>query len=222
MANFLCALLLCGLLVSSVCAQVGAPPFQRLVISDSGFVSRIDLGAPLDGGGVDFEPCEIPKNWETKHGAKNTVSFQADGPNGSGRYWNITYGWSASQDTLPVRGFCINTTTLGWRTLQAFEDRALPWVEDVNQDGRLEILLWDIFNSDTLTGASESMPGLITWVYEIRNENTVVYSKSLTQLFAKRIAKAYRAPLPSSGPMDSALVKLRESFARDLVKFSGK
>jgi len=67
--------------------------------------------------------------------------IDAEGPFGSGKYWNIAVGLSGKRETTPTRGVCFMTSALGWLTLQHFKDVALPWADVLDSDGKPELIV---------------------------------------------------------------------------------
>jgi len=130
---------------------------------------------------------------------RNHVTIYADGPHGSGRYWDISLGISTTQAGIPERGVCLQTTTLGWRSLQHFENKAIPWSEDLDHDGEAEFILWDSFSFEANPElASNATYALVAWVYKRTGADRLELDLPLSRKMAQRIAAAYRKPLKST------------------------
>lgn len=171
--------------------------------------------------GEDFEgPCEdVPaKEWTRKPCGPVELLVHAEGPSGSGRYWILTIGLTTRKGAAPERGVCLQTSTLGWRTLQRFKDLPLPWADDLDEDGKAELMIWDSF---PLT-ADESMAelGLMAWVYRIQPDATFTIDWNLTRRMARELAAAYRLPLQPERM--GKLQEVRNSIARELEKFASE
>jgi hypothetical protein len=138
-----------------------------------------------------------------------------DDPEGSGRFWKVMVGVSEKKQSKPVRGTCISTSTVGWRTLQRYSKGPLPLLDDVNHDGTPEFLLWDSFplHSD----ASMAEYALVAWVYRLTSPDSLVVDWELTRGMARSIAKEYRSPLEAS---TGCLRELRAQAAAALEKFA--
>lgn len=139
----------------------------------------------------------------------------ADGPSGSGRSWTVTAGVGGRQQSGPTRGVCFTASTVGWRTLQHFRNGPLPWRDDLDHDGKAEVIVWDSFALHE--DASMAEHGLVAWVYRLNSDNTLALDWSLSRQMAREIAEAYRAPLDSK---ESSLAPLRTQAAEALERFA--
>ena len=170
--------------------------------------------------GEDFEgACEdVPaKGWTRKLSGPFDLLVHADGPSGSGRYWVLTAGIAGRQRETPERGICLQTSTLGWRTLQQFKNLPLPWADDLDQDGKAELIIWDSFP----LSADESMAefGLMAWVYRVKPDETFSVDWNLTRRMAGELAEAYRLPLQADR---WKLQKVRNLIAQELEIFASE
>lgn len=158
--------------------------------------------------------CEdIPASAWTKVPSKPwDVWVHADGPHGSGRFWTLTLGVGTGQGTKPARGFCLTTSTVGWRTLQRF-GRALMWVDDLDKDGKAELVIWDSFPLSDDPSMAEY--GLVAWVYQLA-ESAFTVDWRLSRKMAEEIAAAYREPLERNRPLQP----LRDAAAHELEMFA--
>lgn len=197
---------------NSVHAQIKNPPLCRikpthlkLLLPHHGFVS---LDQPQ-------ESCEdFPaEGWMSKPFGSSSLFVRAEGPSGSGRYWNFTVGLGESRDLQPRRGICFSTSTVGWRTLQHYPELPLPWLKDFDHDGKAELILWESFPFSENSSLAEY--GLIAWVYRFDSKSTFLLDWSLTRKMAKQIARFYRLPPAKDTKMDPT----RNEFARLLERF---
>jgi hypothetical protein len=136
---------------------------------------------------------EVPAGEWTRIQSKSVAVWaHADGPSGSGRFWRITIGLTDTQVAVPTRGFCLSTSTVGWRTLQRYARTPLPWVEDIDEDGKPELLIWDSFPLSHEPSMAEF--GLVVWVYELRAQDVFTIDWELTRRMTDELAKAYGQP----------------------------
>jgi hypothetical protein len=138
--------------------------------------------------------CAPAGTWARMASDSLDVLVAAEGPAGSGRYWNVTIGLARPDEDSLLRGVCMVTTTLGWRTLQVDGEVSLPmpWLADRDRDGRPEVLVWNDF--PLRREASPAEYGLVAWVYEFDGHQRFVFDKQLTRAVAGQIAAAYRTP----------------------------
>jgi hypothetical protein len=106
---------------------------------------------------------------------------------------------------------------VGWRTLQRYKKTPLPWLDDLDNDGRAELIIWSSFPLQE--DASLADYGLIAWVYRLTSEDSLAIDWGLSRQMAREIAEAYRAPLE---PLDSYLGPLRTKAAEALERFADK
>jgi hypothetical protein len=110
----------------------------------------------------------------------------------------VTVGVGPANAAEPRRGFCLETTTIAWRRLVAglrARDRqdSLPaplrWLEDVDRDGRPELVIWSSFPL-----SEEGLPiesGLVAWVYEADSTGRFAIDWSATRARARQLASLY-------------------------------
>jgi hypothetical protein len=182
---------------------------------------RLSLDFPEQGvawhaGEESMGACEevSPNGWVRRSSPNVDLLIFADGPSGSGRFWQVTVSIAKKQEVEPSRGFCIMTSTVGWRTLQRFQSSGLFWIDDGDDDGWPELVLWDSFR----LSEDPSMAGhaLVAWVYELDSKESLVLDWDLSRKMALEIATAYRTPIDSD---DSVLQAFRRKAARDLEAF---
>ncbi len=202
--------------VTPVFAGESAPPaclmqpaWQSIHIKDGEFIWLRD---------GDFkEPCDnLPSNgWIRRSAGPGDLHVHADGPTGSGRFWTVTVGVSGKQESQPTRGVCLSTSTLGWRTLQHFGKGPLPWLDDVNNDGRAEFILWDSFPLHNEASMAEY--ALMAWVYRLVAPDLLVIDLDLSRDLAGLLSKEYRSPSKNDKgyPGD-----MREKAAVSLERFA--
>ena len=188
------------------------PPYLEIRLSDHGF-TRLPVEQHED-------PCEAieQQKWIRKSSGPFDLFVYPDGPSGSGRYWSVTVGIADGNDLEPIRGFCLETSTVGFRTLQSYKRTPLPWLDDLDNDGKLEILIWSSFpisKEQDYSGPN----GLVAWVYRMVSKNSLVIDWPLTRMIAREIAQEYRSRKQSMG---SSLLQVRAAAADDLEKFADK
>lgn len=161
--------------------------------------------------------CDIvpAKKWNRSPSGSVDLFVYSDGPSGSGRYWTVIVGVGARRQWEPTRGVCFTTSTAGWRTLQRFKDGPLPWLEDLDHDGKAEFIIWDSFALHKEATMAEL--GLTAWVYRLTPENSLIIDWDLSRKIAREIAAAYRAPLDSKAQV---LEPLRAQAAQALEQFA--
>jgi hypothetical protein len=161
--------------------------------------------------------CEdVPaKKWFRQPSGSVDLLVYADGPSGSGRYWNVTIGVQKRQQSKPVRGICLITSTVGWRTLQQWKRAPLAWLDDLDDDGKAELMIWNSFR--LREDASMAEYGLMAWVYRVESENSLAIDWDLSRKMAREIAEAYRSSLdlmtPYTGPLQKEAAEALEQFA---------
>jgi hypothetical protein len=158
--------------------------------------------------------------WVRRPSKSADILIFADGPQGSGQFWNVTIGLAGGNDPAPKRGACLTTSTAGARTLAAEGRRALrffdgaasllvmdlPWIDDLDADGWAEVILWDSFPLTPDAGVAEQ--GLAAWVYRFAPPSAFEIDWSSSRNVAREIAAAYRASLdqrPEPGRVEGAL-----------------
>lgn len=160
--------------------------------------------------------CEAAptKKWLRQPSGSFDLFVYADGPSGSGRYWNLTIGLAKRPQTTPIRGICLSTSTVGWRTLQQWKQVPLAWLDDLDKDGKAELIIWNSFPLREEASAAEY--GLMAWVYRVDSEASLVVDWDLSRRMAAELAKAYRSPLgsttPHPGPLRTEAAVALEQF----------
>ena len=185
------------------------PAWQSIHIKDGEFKWLRD--------GKVGEPCDnLPSDgWSRRSAGPGDLHVHADGPMGSGRFWTVTVGVSGKQGSQPTHGVCLSASTLGWRTLQRFSKGPLTWLDDVNNDGRAEFILWDSFplhNEGTMAEYA-----LMAWVYRLVAPDSLVIDLDLSRNLARLLAKEYRT---SSENDKGYLGDLRNQAAVSLERFA--
>jgi hypothetical protein len=170
----------------------------------------------LQGGNLRGTCDDVPaKKWIRNHSGSFDLFVYADGPSGSGRFWNITVGVAGRQHLKPTLGVCLVTSTVGWRTLQRYKKAPLPWLDDLDNDGRAELIIWSSFPLRKDSSLAEY--GLIAWVYRLTSEDSLAIDWGLSRRMAREVAEAYRSPLDSTDPY---LGSLRAEAAEALERFA--
>ncbi|NKB98933.1 MAG: hypothetical protein GKR90_10630 [Pseudomonadales bacterium] len=131
-------------------------------------------------------PCRVEgDDWtlHTRAGANDPLGVHSWFKGGSGRYWSIAInnggnGW-----------ICLSTSTLGWRTLQKFDDGPLPWTRDFDGDGLNEFIYWQ---SSALGQSISSGYGLAARVYRIRGRSELVLDSIATLIIRRHLIMAYQ------------------------------
>ena len=172
----------------------------------------------LEASGFSGE-CDVadPEKWELVSSKTFKAFLNVRGPEGSGRYWVVAVGFGPEQRIAPVRGFCLSTSTVGWRTLARY-DRPLAWLEDLDDDGESELVIWGSF--PLTEDASLAEYGLVAWVYRVVPDGVFKMDWNQSRDLAKELSGAYRTPLDDKyGPP----ADLRDQVAKALEDFaSGK
>jgi len=184
------------------------PPFLTFNIPVEGFI-------PVDTSLSEF-PCETITDslWQRQPTDTFDLMIAVNGPFGSGRYWNVTVGLAESGQIIPNRGVCLNTSTIGCRTLQSLNNLPLKWIDDIDKDGLPEIIIWDSFPLHR--EASNAEYGLIAWVFEYNGKNEFTINQHLTNEIIKEIALAYRKPIKNA---QVRFLNKRQDIARILDNF---
>ena len=69
----------------------------------------------------------------------------------------------------------------------------LPWVEDLDSDGRAEVIVWDSFPLKAEAEVYEW--GLLAWVFRVQPAFALEVDWNLSRGVAREIAAAYRSAL---------------------------
>jgi hypothetical protein len=186
-----------------------APIWHAIEVAERGFHW---LPGEFDEGTC--EPIAGPP-FQQGGAADYELQVWADGPGGSGRYWEVTVGLAGQPGSAASRGFCFMTTTVGWRTLQGFRDGPLPWVEDVDGDGRPELVVWNSFPLDA--SESPAAQAIAAWAYDVESPGRLVLDVESSRKLAHEIAGAYRRPRPLA---DAWHDDQRRRAARSLESFA--
>lgn len=204
-----------GLLASLVLAGDSFPP--PCLVRPDHFQLRLPRhGFKWPKGEEPRGSCQdVPaKKWFRQPSGSFDLFVYADGPSGSGRYWKVTIGVAKRQQSKPIRGICLVTSTVGWRTLQQWKKAPLAWLDDLNDDGKAEFIIWNSF--PLREEASMAEYGLMAWVYRVDSENSLAIDWDLSRKMAGEIAEAYRSSLDSATPYPGPL---RAEAAEALEQF---
>ena len=188
-----------------------APARLRIPIAKDGFMWLKD---EAQSGACEAVPAE---KWTQKVSGASDLFVYADGPSGSGRYWTAHLGTGRAGSPKPLRGVCFTTSTVGWRTLQKYRDSPLPWLDDLDDDGKAEFILWDSF--PLREDATMAEFGLTAWVYRLSAKGSLKLDWKLSRRMARDIAAAYRTslanPVPIAEPLRAQVAEALERFASE-------
>ena len=169
----------------------------------------------LDGDELSGGCGDVPaEKWIRNSSGSLDLFVYTNGPWGSGRYWKVMIGVARKQDPKPIRGVCLRTSTVGWRTLQRYKRAPLAWLDDLDKDGKAEFILWTSF--PLRADASLAEYGVMAWVYRVDSENSLAIDWELSRKMAREIAEAYQS-LPDSAASYSG--SLRAETASALEQF---
>jgi hypothetical protein len=150
----------------------------------------------LDGEEISGRCDDVPaKKWIRNSSGSVDLFVYADGPSGSGRYWNVTIGVARRQHSKPIRGVCLTTSTVGWRTLRQYKKAPLAWLDDLDKDGKAELILWSSF---PLRDGALAEYGLMAWVYRLGSKDSLAIDWGLSRRMAREMAGAYRSAFDST------------------------
>lgn len=176
------------------------PPFTEAPVPRNRYVGHT--------GETAYATWDQPPEGAWTYGAARatSVAVAAEGPSGSGRYWYVTVRLRPSSasasgsaagvpsDTTTSGGLRFMTSTRGWRLLpKGGVDRLAPlsWVDDVDEDGNDEVVVWSSFTARMDTPVRPPS-GLIAWVYDVTSDDRLVLNRPATQAMAGTLAAAYR------------------------------
>ncbi len=167
-------------------------------------------------GEEDSGACESvgAGDWSRTPSRPADLWVHADGPSGSGRYWVVTAGVGPPGSAAPSRGFCLSTSTVGWRTLRRFGDAPLPWVSDADHDGKAELVVWSSFPLSDEPSMAEF--GLVAWVYEMQAAGLL----SIDWVQSRRMAREVAAAYGDTTDVPADLAPLRRRAAEGLEQFA--
>ena len=143
--------------------------------------------------------------WERKSAGPIDLFVYADGPSGSGRIWQVTIGVAGKGQAKPLRGVCLTTSTVGWRTYQYYNRTPLAWLEDLDNDGKAELIIWASFPLHEDASAAEY--GLVAWEYRLATKERLIIDWPLTRRMAKEVAQVYQTAKDSAAAYPGHLAK---------------
>jgi len=183
-----------------------SPPMQLLPFPEKGFDALNDY----------VFNCEYSNelNWEKLRGKDYNLFVHADGPEGSGRFWSISYGFSPGKKDIPDKGICLISSTTGWRTLRKYES-PIFWAADIDKDGNPEIIIWDSFYLDPDMPTNVET-GIIAWVYKYIEGKGFELSIALSKKVISTILVAYNNEIEGA---DSYLIEKRLMASEALSDF---
>jgi hypothetical protein len=167
-----------------------APPAAAFALPAQGMIWQ----SPGEEGACEEIDASL---WVREPAGDGDLFVYADGPGGSGRFWEVSVGLAPAHADQPTRGFCLMATTLGWRSLQNYDRVPLEWLRRAERDGVPEVIIWDSFQA----GDSESPPdaAIVAWAYRLSGDRLVLNLDS-TKEWAADLARSYRSILPHEGP----------------------
>ncbi len=138
---------------------------------------------------LDDMEAEVYKNindWNIRpiKGSRYNIKYTMH--QGSGKYWTIGIVDSATGKSA----FYFNTTTIGIRNVYQYIDGALPWVNDFNNDGNDEIIIWGSYLA--FESGTNGDYGLIGWVYEKKANDTFVINFDYSSQIWEKIIMSYK------------------------------
>ncbi len=223
------SLLLFLIVTSATLALAGGPSSPHCLMGPD----HLDIRLPrhgfvwLEGEELSGRCEDVPVGkWIRKPSGSIDLLVYADGPSGSGRYWNVTIGVAKRHEPKPVRGVCLMTSTVGWRTLQQYKNSALPWLDDLGGDGKAELIIWTSF--PLREDASMAEYGLMAWVYRLASEDSLAIDWGLSRRMAREIAEQYRsrspleAATPWPGPLRAEAAAALDLFANEGCTIPGE
>lgn len=187
-----------------------APWHDRIPIPAAG-LAWVD-GEELSG------PCDEDHAHKWTPALSNAFLVDAQFGIGSARPWVVNVRLPSKSAGEPDRGFCLDTVTLGWRTMFQYWRTPLPWVADLDSDGVSELLIWDSFPLSE--NASMAEYGLMVWVYELGADETFNVNWGLSRKMAAELAEAYRVPITEERDFAARIQPTREMAARELDDFA--
>ena len=172
----------------------------------------------LPGEDTSGKCAHVPKEkWMRKSAGSLDLFVYADGPSGSGRFWTVTIGVGEKQESKPQRGVCLTTSTVGWRTYQYYNRTPLLWLDDLDHDGKAELIIWASFPLHE--EASEAEYGLMAWVYRLASKDTLVIDWPLSRRMAQEVAQVYQSAKDTAaaypGHLAQAAAVALEQFAEE-------
>ncbi len=178
MKSLFVLLLLFGLFSKTV---IAGPPWKKIVIPNRGFW-QLTTG----------DSCAVPDsaNWQFSRFNKVKIAVLARGPEGSGHYWQIFIGLAQNDETRPSRGICLETSTIGWRNRRLPDDSPLFWLNDLNNDSKPELIIWDSqpLSSDSIHTAFT----LVAWVFAFDGVSTFLFQEALSKKLNARLVSVQR------------------------------
>lgn len=181
------------------------PEHLVMRVPQRGFVR---LGPEGSGSGCGAAP---DRRW-TRAG---DLFVSSRGPSGSGRYWEVTVGLADKGEQHPHRGFCLQTSTVGWRTLPQPATVPVRWLDDQDGDGKPELIIWDSF--PLAEEASQAEYGLVAWVYQAGPDGRFAIDWASSRRLARQLAAAYwkggRIEEPETGMRSQRAARGLEAFA---------
>ncbi len=155
------------------------PPYLKIVFPEHGFKQ-----IPSN------DTCAVPQdvNWQYAKFDDVILAVYADGPDGSGHFWQIFIGLTRTPQTLPRRGVCLETSTIGWHYRQLPGSKPLFWLKDLDEDKKPELILWDsipLYQDSVYVSYT-----LVAWVFKFDGKSTFIFQKELSEKLNKQLVPA--------------------------------
>ena len=193
------------------CARCAMAPWHERIPIPAAGLAWVD-GDERSG------PCDEDHAHEWTPALSNAFLVDAQFGIGSARPWVVTVKVPSKSDGEPARGFCLDTSTLGWRTMLQYWRTPLPWVADLDSDGASELLIWESFPLSE--NASMAEYGLMVWVYELGADATFNVNWGLSRKMAAELAEAYRVPITAERDFAARIQPTREMASQELAAFA--
>lgn len=144
--------------------------------------------------------------WVVLKGNNYNLYLYRECPLGTGCLAEILIGISDVNKSRPDRGFCLPVHTIGWRFLWEYDKNS--WIEDLDNDGNGELIIWDSFPLHE--DATNAEYGVVGWVYRLDlNTSNFIFDLNLSRTKIQEIADAYKKPMISSYPEKLAKVVIQ-------------
>lgn len=182
MNNKLLPVLLFSICSTVYCANYVKPDYMKVDIPKASFVilSEDAIGCEFIENDTDMKVAVVS---DQKIYIKDCLL------RGAGHWHTVLIGMSDSMSHTPLRGVRMSFSTTGWMTLRKFRKGGLPWLTDVNSDGKSEIVFWQSFSDANFT--SSSSDGLIPFVYKI-GKNELTLDKPLSCMMIREVYTKYQ------------------------------
>lgn len=182
MSNMFLSVVLFSISGAVYCANCVKPDYMKVEIPKAGFtmISEDAIGCEFVENDTDINVAFVS---DQKIYVKDCLL------RGAGHWHTVLIGMSDSMSPMPLRGVRMSFSTTGWMTLRRFRKGGLPWLTDVNSDGKSEIVFWQSFSNANFT--SSSSDGLIPFAYKI-DGNELTLDKPLSCMMIREVYEKYQ------------------------------